>query len=500
MKAPRSAFLSWLHQHYRGVLFLLVVGAAVLFRFWRLTTLPHGLSPVEAAAGLEALHPRVALGDFSLLTGWLFNLMQFLSIKVLGNSALALRVVPALLGVVSVMLCYQLVKSWFGRRVAVLTALLLAVTPWSVTLSRTGVSSSIIPFWLVLSLWLVTRALQKGSIIWFLLAGLTLGSGVYVDGIWWFAVAAILFASVPAVFFRNRLGVGSKQFLLAAVALLAALLPAITSTVLNPKALGQLFSQLPATTRILDGLARVAAMFNLNGDDSYIYNLGGLPMLNFFVGVMFIVGLLIILGQLRRTKYMLLFLLLIVGMLPAAITGRADAARGAITLLPALVLAAIGINYMLERWYQTFPINAAARSAGLSAIVFVLAMTVYQGYNHYFIAWAQTRAMHEAHAEGAVAMAKYLKESVYEGKQYVLLEPQLRPTLQYLATGVDYQMIELEQVDGLTDETAQFVISYSLENEAVKKLRVKYPKARLTPYLSDFSNNQELFSVFEVRK
>lgn len=498
MKAPRSAFLSWLHQHYRGALFLTVLLTAGLFRFYRLTTLPPGLSPSEASAGLKALSGLATAPD--KLGDYLFTLLQLGAIKLFGQTALALRIIPAVAGVLAVILCYQWARAWFGRRVAILTAFLLAVTPWAVTMSRTGVSTSLVPLWQMLALWLITMALHRQNALWSLLAGLSLGLGVFIDGTWWFAVVAIVVAAAPAVVARKRLGLGVRPLLTGLAAMLLPALSLAISALVKPGALKGLAEQAPTPARLLDGVARVAAMFNLHGDDSYVFNLSGMPMLNFFVGVMFIIGLLILIGQLRRTKYLALFLLLVVGALPAAIAGRPDAARAIGALIPALTIAAIGINYMLERWYQTFPINAAARSAGLTAMVFVLAMTGYQGYNQYFIAWAQTRSTYDAHSEGAVAMAKFLRESVYEGKQYVLVEPERRSVVDYLSRRNNYSIITLEQIDGLPgEEVAQFIIARSQEDDALKKLRSKHPKARLTPYLSDVTND-ELFSVFEVRK
>lgn len=502
MKAPRSAILSWTHQHYRGALFLLVMATAGLFRFYRLTTLPPGLSPVEATGGLEAVGLNMAdlLAAPGNLSGSLFNVLQLVGLKTLGSTALALRLLPAVAGVAAVALCYLWARAWFGRRVAVITAFLLAVTPWAVTLSRTGISSSLVPFWQMLTLWLLTMALHRRNTLWSVLTGLSLAAGVYIDGVWWFLVLALVVAAAPAIIARARLGMGMQQILAAACALLVGLIPIIVAAATRPNSITQLFSQLPSPARLADGLARSVGMFNLHGDDSYVLNLGGMPMLNFFVGVMLIIGILILLGQLRRTKQLALFLLLVLGLVPVAIGGRPDAAKAVGALIPALVIAAIGINYMLERWYQTFPINAAARSTGLTAMVFVLAMTGYQGYNQYFIAWAQTPATFEAHSEHGVAIAKYFREAVYDGKKYLFVDPKTEPVVLFLSRGSDYQKLSPDQIDSLgADETAQFVIAKDLKDETIKKLRAKYPKARLTPYLSDY-NNAELFSVFEAKK
>src|SRR3989304_10245456 len=58
--------------------------------------------------------------------------------KVIGNIELAVRLEPAIMGILGVLAIYLLAKSFFGKTTGLLAALLLTLTPWHFTYSRVG--------------------------------------------------------------------------------------------------------------------------------------------------------------------------------------------------------------------------------------------------------------------------------------------------------------------------------------------------------------------------
>src|SRR5205823_2107137 len=114
---------------------------------------------------------------------------------------------------------------------------------------------------------------------------------------------------------------------------------------------------------LVDNVLKTAGMFNFHGDENYRHNLGGQPELNIFTGAMFVLGLLICVANLRRLPYFALLAVFGVMLLPEVLTAEGiPHSLRAIGALPACaVLAALGVSYLLDRWYAVFPINSTAR-------------------------------------------------------------------------------------------------------------------------------------------
>ena len=108
---------------------------------------------------------------------WVYVSWQYVSTLVFGANLFALRVVSALVGTLTVWATYGLAQVWFGRGVALLTALLLATFPPHIHLSRLGIINVPDALFGVLALWLLSRAWQGGR-EW-ALAGAALGATAY---------------------------------------------------------------------------------------------------------------------------------------------------------------------------------------------------------------------------------------------------------------------------------------------------------------------------------
>jgi 4-amino-4-deoxy-L-arabinose transferase-like glycosyltransferase len=79
----------------------------------------------------------------------------------------------------AVVVIYFLGKELFSRRVGLFAAFLLAVSPWHVLYSRTGLRNVLLPVLLLGSLWAFTRALRVRRPSYFVLTGFLLAAGMY---------------------------------------------------------------------------------------------------------------------------------------------------------------------------------------------------------------------------------------------------------------------------------------------------------------------------------
>lgn len=137
-----------------------VIILAAVLRFYQLGQNPPSLYWEEAAIGYDAysilktgkdfhgnLWPLVAFESFGDWKPSLYFYTAVPSVAVFGLTPLAVRFPSAFFGTLTVLLIYLLVKD---RRVGLTAALLLAISPWHLQLSRAGFEANLGLFLLVL--------------------------------------------------------------------------------------------------------------------------------------------------------------------------------------------------------------------------------------------------------------------------------------------------------------------------------------------------------------
>lgn len=497
----------------------LVMLLAAFMRFYQLDTLPPGLHPDEAANGLDVfkiLEQNDWRPFYSTNGGReaLFFYLQAIGVALFDNTILGLRAAPALLGTLAVGAVYLWGSSWFGRRTGLIAALLMAVTPWAVVISRDGFRAGMLMLIIPLTLWLFTRALQTGKRTWFALAGISLGLGFYTYiayRMFPLAIAAVLLYIL--IWRRSLIKRWWKGAATSAIACGIVLIPIGIYTIQHPGDIAgrpggvsftnpDLNDGKPVQT-LLDTTVKTVLMFNVYGDENYRHNLGGQPAFNIFVGVMFVLGLIVAVARIKRLKYFALLMVFGAMLLPVVLTaeGIPHFLRAIGALAPAVVLAAIGITYLISKWYATFPLNSVARTSGAVAVAFLLALTVYHGYVSYFVAYANAPQTFDAYAEDAVEGSKYYLNNGFNGQRYAVTGEYSNQTLSFLTHGkVQYDRIDPGRVDeiALNAGTAKEFLIFSYDKgKALDRLKLKFPDGKLSPFYSSFTT-EELFVIYTV--
>ena len=170
---------------WRALLAAAGLGAAAFAaRFVSVTTIPAYLTGDEASMGLSA---RAFIDGFAnniFSVGWFsfpsfFYFLESLSIRIFGNTALALRLPSALAGALTVSFVYLLGRALFGRLTGWLAAIFLVGFHFHVHFSRLGLNN----VWDGLSIVIVLGAFwygwHKDRRAYFLLAGFWLGLAQY---------------------------------------------------------------------------------------------------------------------------------------------------------------------------------------------------------------------------------------------------------------------------------------------------------------------------------
>jgi 4-amino-4-deoxy-L-arabinose transferase-like glycosyltransferase len=174
--APASASRAGAGVPWKWIAAITLVAAAL--RFIRLGTSPPGLNQDEAINAwnawclLKTGHDMTgaawpvfyshAIGD-NRTTLFFYLLMPFQAL--FGLSAWSTRLPAAFFGALAVPLIGYVAARWWGRGAGIVAAVLLAIDPWHLFMSRWGIEGSVTPFLALLPLALLTAAgLLPGSV------------------------------------------------------------------------------------------------------------------------------------------------------------------------------------------------------------------------------------------------------------------------------------------------------------------------------------------------
>ncbi len=165
-KAEPETLPGFFRQNYVPLLLGLTLLLAFFLRIYDITGNPNGLNQDEAVNGVDAFSLGQTLRDhhgnflpviFESFEDWSSSLLTYLSIPfiwVLGLSEFSVRLPVVLLGVATGFLMYLYVKKLTNRpHLALLAAFLLAVMPWHIMYSRWGHPASVVPFFVLLLLY-----------------------------------------------------------------------------------------------------------------------------------------------------------------------------------------------------------------------------------------------------------------------------------------------------------------------------------------------------------
>jgi 4-amino-4-deoxy-L-arabinose transferase-like glycosyltransferase len=296
-------------------------------------------------------------------------------IALFGPHAWTVRLVPAVAGALTPLALYWLVQPLFGRRVAVLSAGLMAASVWHASLSRLGFAATLGPPFTILAIGLIWRALtpndegrrtngegatgerwsSKQPMLQAGLAGVCCGLAVYAYHPSRLAPLVVA-ASVAIILGRDlhawRMAAG--RLAIAALLTLLVLAPLIHYGLTDPEGYTRRLDQTSIfnqdaiaghspVRRIEQNVRLIMGMWNQHGDDNARHNLSGAPMLDPLTGAAFVVGAGILLLRLRERRARLVLAWLGLMLVPAVMSNQEPhAVRTVEAIAPSMVLAGIG--------------------------------------------------------------------------------------------------------------------------------------------------------------
>lgn len=241
---------------YKKLFLLIILLLAGFLRFIQIDKIPPSLTWDEAAWGYNAYSLGIDLKDefgrflpitylesFGDFKPPLYAYSAILPIKIFGLNEFAARFSSAFFGTLTILITYFLVKEIFGNKnkkdnkdsielIALLSAFILAVSPWHIMLSRAAFEANVATFFLVTGVWLYLRAINSNR--WLLI----LSAISFVLSMYTFnttrVVAPLLVIGFLAAYFKD-LWRYKKQTLIAGFLGTLLILPAVPF-LLSPQA------------------------------------------------------------------------------------------------------------------------------------------------------------------------------------------------------------------------------------------------------------------------
>lgn len=239
------------------ILLAVIVLLAGFLRFWHLGSNPPSLDPDEAAWGYNAYSlgidgkdeygrflPYNYLESFGDYKPPMYAYLDILPVKIFGLNEFSARFPSAFFGTLTVLITFFLVRRLFKSskddkkkeeeifNIALISSLILALSPWHIMLSRAAFEANVSTFYIVTGIWLFLYGVQEKK--WYLL----LSAVSFALSFYTFNTARVF---VPLILlflfiacFRTLMKIKLQTFL--GIALLVLMILPIVKFLLSPQA------------------------------------------------------------------------------------------------------------------------------------------------------------------------------------------------------------------------------------------------------------------------
>lgn len=310
-----------------------------------------------------------------------YRLLQQASISLFGLSHFSIKLPSLILSVLSIIGMLLLLKSWFKSNVAVLTTILVVTASQFLALAQSGTASITYVF---CSVWILVAALRvsrhvKFAVVWKIILFSVAALSLYTP-LSSYILLALLSATIlhPHLRYLTRRALQSPLKIATATACALLLVAPLGWAIYMEPRIGLTLLGIPAEWP--DISVNITNLFNQYFN--FISPAGGV-----FIQPLYALGplLLIILGviQLVTTNYTARSYIITAWsllLIPALII---NPAYTSVTFVPAMLLMAMGVNFLLSSWYKLFPKNPYARIAGLIPLIILIGSMVFSGVSRY---------------------------------------------------------------------------------------------------------------------
>ena len=221
---------------FSKVFLFLIIALAFFLRVYKVTLIPPSLNWDEVSIAYNAysilktgrdewgqflpLHFK-SYGEYKLPAQVYASIP---AIAVFGLNKFGVRLTSVVYGTLTVFILYFLVQEMFRKRaVSLISAFLLAVSPWHIQLTRASFESSFALFWVIMAIWFLVKGLRKPK--WLIFSALAFAVSIYTYNS--ARVFTPLFLLAIAIIFRKYFWKVKKWFLLSALVFACLMVPLV---------------------------------------------------------------------------------------------------------------------------------------------------------------------------------------------------------------------------------------------------------------------------------
>jgi hypothetical protein len=376
VQAARSVFI------YGGSFLILL-----LIFCWHLQVQTSGLSPAEAASRSAAKLSNI--GTNALFAP--YKIAQNLMFHLFNGRLFFLRLTSVLFALFYCFCFFYTLKAWFGKPIATLATVLLAVTPLFLLAARTATPAITFaaPASVIFAYSYLQRRETKLALILFVII---IAAAFYTPGMIWLTLVALISRRRQLA---EALSNNSVLFNLGVIFGFIILLTPLVYSAANHTAVLRSWllipSQLPTAAAFGRDLAWSFAGLFVKLKEHVDLSLARLPILDAAQIGLFIFGVYVMWNRLRR-DFLWLAGSVILGCVLCALNNNVNILI--LTLPSVALICGMGLRYLFIEWRRVFPRNPMAKYFAIALMFCLILIHVFFGIRYSLLAWpssAETR-------------------------------------------------------------------------------------------------------------
>ncbi len=394
----------------------ILLGALLRLSFF--PAIPNGFFQDEASVGYDAYSilktscdrygeflPLFArsFGDY-VESSYRFLVVPFIGL--FGLNEFATRLPSAIIGILSILILYLLAKELFNPKIALISALFLAISPWHIQFSRIAWPNTLMIFLFCSGLLFFMKAFNKNP------RYLLLSAVVFSLSLWTYQPARVfvpLFITGISIIFLGDLRKVKKQAIAAAAIFSVFLIPFFLFWI-SAKGMARVGGEL--NVGLPQNIYYYLSYFNpvflfLKGDQNLRHNIFNMGQLYLLESVTVLAGIISIFIGAKKKEHKILLLWMFLYPIPAAFTAPAHASRSIMGAPLFSLLSAFGI-FLLVSLFKTR--KGKAIFLICSAVIITISIAAY--CKRYFVDYPKYSA--KAWQYGMREAIMYAQENHYD--------------------------------------------------------------------------------------
>lgn len=510
---------------FHFTLITLLLAAAFFVRIYRINEIPAGIYPDESVNGTDALLANETGNHRWFYTNnygreGLFINLQSLTIRLIGNTIIGLKLWSMIFGTLTVFGIYLLTRELFKSfRSGLVAAYLAAFSFWAINFSRIGFRAIMVPFLLSFTFYFLFKGVRTKHMLHFIVGGLIFGLGFHTYIAYRIAPAILIVALVGFIIsYKNFLKVYWKHILVFGVCVFITAAPILLDFVRHPEYFESRSNSIsvfspevnkgdPAGT-LLKSLGLSLVKYNFWGDQNWRHNLPPYPILNFIVGVAFLSGLIYLIFKtfhllilrfkhsIRDEKlaiYIFLLAWFFIMLAPEFLTaeGLPHALRSIGALPVVFIMATVSFLWVLGRIENK---GNLFKKSVFSLLILAFLTIGLSELTKYFYIWPSKPDQHGQFNENYKNMAIFLNSQPENINKYVFANgsgremedglPVSAQVIKYLTYGKS-DIIYLKRGSDVKLVTPLVLVLMSRDEQVIANMQRFYPQAKVEKLYTD---------------